>query len=381
MSDCLGYVLANMACIVFVSIVLFTLEKGVDKQVSTLFLARIMMLLIGYFASDSVWVLFECGILHCSKTAMYIITIIPYVCLLTTAWFWFIYCEIVQGNTRIVRRRKFLISALPFFAAIIILIIGIFTDYLFKIDDNGYLEYGFLYSLLLFVPFGYLVYSLIKAFYRAFTSNRYYDHSLYIAMGLFPITPLTCGVLQAFFLTVPIMCYGATAAVLLLYLTATENRISKDPLTNLNNRQEMNRYLTQKMKSRTQQMDLYLLILDVDHFKSINDRYGHVEGDRALVTVAKALEVSCSNAKNRAFLSRFGGDEFIVVMETENEQQVKETAELIRENITRLNEESGAEFRLEACIGYARYDFENPLTIPQLIAQADEKLYEMKKNR
>ena len=381
MSDCLGYVIANMACIVFVSIVLFTLEKGVDKQVSTLFLARIMMLLIGYFASDSVWVLFECGILHCSKTAMYIITIIPYVCLLTTAWFWFIYCEIVQGNTRIVRRRKFLISALPFFAAIIILIIGIFTDYLFKIDDNGYLEYGFLYSLLLFVPFGYLVYSLIKAFYRAFTSNRYYDHSLYIAMGLFPITPLTCGVLQAFFLTVPIMCYGATAAVLLLYLTATENRISKDPLTNLNNRQEMNRYLTQKMKSRTQQMDLYLLILDVDHFKSINDRYGHVEGDRALVTVAKALEVSCSNAKNRAFLSRFGGDEFIVVMETENEQQVKETAELIRENITRLNEESGAEFRLEACIGYARYDFENPLTIPQLIAQADEKLYEMKKNR
>ncbi len=381
MPDYLGYVLANIACIVFLSIVFLTLARGIDKQVSTLFLARIILLLVGYFASDSVWVLFECGVLHCNNTVMYIITIIPYVCLLTTAWFWFIYCEIIQGNTKIVKRDKFLISAIPFFIAIIILIIGIFTDYLFKIDESGFLEYGFLYVILLCVPFGYLLTSSLKAFYRAFTSNRYYDHSLYIAMVVFPITPMVCGVLQAFILTVPIMCYGATAAVLLQYLTATENRISKDPLTNINNRQEMNRYLTQKMKSRTQKMDLYLLILDVDYFKGINDKYGHVEGDRALVTVAKAMEISCADAKNRAFLSRFGGDEFIVIMEAENEQQVINTAEVIRENITKLNEESGAAFKLAACVGYARYDFDNPVTIPQLIAQADVKLYEMKKNR
>ncbi len=381
MSDCLGYVLANIACIVFLSIVLFTLEKGIDKQVSTLFLARIMLLLMGYFASDSIWVLFECGVFHCSKIVMYILTIIPYVCLLTTAWVWFIYCEIVQGNNKILKQPRFFICSIPFLIAIIIIIIGIFTDYLFVIGDSGYLEYGFLYAILLSIPFGYLSLSSLKAFYRAFTSNRYSDHSLYIAMGVFPITPLVCGVLQAFFLTVPIMCYGATAAVLMLYITATENRISRDPLTNINNRQEMHRYLTQKMKPRSQKMNLYLMILDVDHFKEINDKYGHIEGDRALVTVAQALQISCADAKNRAFISRFGGDEFIVVMEADNEQQVRNTAELIRENITKLNEESGAAFTLEACIGYARYDFDNPVTITQLIAQADEKLYEMKKNR
>ena len=381
MADFLGYLLANIACIIFLGIVLFTLERGVDKQVSTLFLARIMMALMGYFTSDAIWVLFECGVFQCSKTVMYIITIIPYVCLLITSWLWFIYCEIVQGNTKILAMPRFFICAIPFFTAIIMLIVGVFTDYLFIIDESGYLEYGFLYAVLLSIPFGYLLISSVKAFYRAFTSNRYSDHSLYIAMGLFPITPMVCGVLQAFFLTVPIMCYGATAAVLLLYITATENRISKDPLTKINNRQEMNRYLSQKMKSRTQKMDLYLLIMDVDHFKGINDKYGHVEGDRALVTVARALEISCSDAKNRAFLSRYGGDEFIVVMEAENEQQVEETAAIIRDNITKLNEESGAAFKLEACIGYARYDFDNPDNIPQLIARADEKLYEMKKNR
>ncbi len=381
MVDYLGYVLANIACITFLSIVLFTLVRGIDKQVSTLFLAWIIRFLLGYFASDSIWVLFEGGVFQCSKVLMYVITIIPYVCLLVTAWIWFIYCEIVQENTKILLWPRVFYCAIPFLTAILILIAGVFTDYLFKIDESGYLEYGPLYAILLCIPFGYLMTSSIKAFYRAFTSNRYYDHGPYIAMAVFPITPMVCGVLQAFFLTIPIMCYGATAAVLLLYLTETENRISKDPLTNINNRHEMHRYLTLKMKSRTQMLDLYLMILDVDHFKEINDKYGHIEGDKALVTVAEAMELSCSDAKNRAFLSRFGGDEFIVIMEAENEQQVKKTGELIRENITRLNEESGAPFKLAACLGYAKYDYDNPVTIPQLIAQADEKLYEMKENR
>ena len=154
-ADYLGYVLANIACIAFLSIVLFTLERGIDKQVSTLFLARIMMLLVGYFASDSVWVLFECGVFKCSKTAMYIITIIPYICLLITAWFWFLYCEIVQGNTKILSWSRFVVVAVPFLTAIIILVMGVFTDYLFMIDDSGYLEYGFLYAFLLSIPFGY----------------------------------------------------------------------------------------------------------------------------------------------------------------------------------------------------------------------------------
>ena len=381
MTDCLNYALANIACIVFFGIIIFTLERGVDKQVSTILLIRIMQLLVGYFASDAIWVLFECGVFKSGKTTMYIVTIIPYICLLITAWLWFIYCETIQGNTKILVPPRAVLGVIPFLIAIIILIIGIFTDYLFAIDETGYLHYGFLYAVLLSIPFGYMLLSSTKSFYRAFTSNRYYDHGLFVAMGLFPITPLICGVLQSYFLTTPIMCYGATAAVMLLYITAMETRVSTDSLTKINNRQEMQRYLTLKMKSKTPKMDLYLMILDVDHFKGINDKYGHIEGDRALITVAEALKTSCTDSKSRAFLSRYGGDEFIVILESEDEQQIQKTAELIRSNITRLHEESGAAFKLEVSIGYAKYDYENPVTIPQLIAKADEKLYEMKKKR
>ncbi len=374
-----NYVIANIACIVFLCIVMFTMRRSDDKQASTIALLYITRLLVLYFASDCVWILFECGIYHCNMITMYFLTSFPYICLLITAWLWHVYCEIIQGNDRMRSRQGMIISAIPLLIAIIIMIYGIFTNALFTIDATGYLEYGMLYAVLLCIPFGYMMYSSIKAFYRSFTSNRYYDHGLYIAMGLFPITPMVCGVLQAFYLTTPIMCYGATAAVLLQYITAIENRISIDALTQVNNRQEMQRYLSRKMKNRVQGMDLYLLILDVDKFKSINDTYGHVEGDKALVTVSDALKMSCSDTKSKTFLSRYGGDEFIAIMEAENEQQVQETVDTIRSNIEKLNEESGVAFKLEASIGYARFDYDNPVTIPQLIAKADEKLYEMKK--
>ena len=381
MGDYFFYVEANIACIFIVGTILFKLDKGVDKQISTVLLTRMVRLMAIYFVTDSIWVLFECKVFPANKIILYIATIIPCVCLATASWLWYLYCEIVQKNTDILIPKNTLKSILPYYAALLILIIGAFKDILFVFDDKGYLQFAPLYAFVLCAPFGYLIYSSIKAFKRAFTNNRYYDHSLYVAMGIFPLFPIVCGLLQSIFLTVPILCYGATCAVLFLYITATDNRVSTDPLTQINNRQEMQRYLTLKMRSRIQGANLYLMILDVDHFKEINDVHGHVEGDKALVTVADALKASCNDRKYRAFISRFGGDEFIVILEAENEDQVIETADLIRSNIEKLNEESGAQFTLTACVGYAKFDYDNPVTIPQLIAQADEKLYEMKKSR
>ena len=54
---------------------------------------------------------------------------------------------------------------------------------------------------------------------------------------------------------------------------------------------------------------------------------------------------------------------------------------ILKMNDTKLNEEAGAPYELKACVGYAKYDYDTPVTIPQLISEADEKLYEMKNRR
>ena len=101
MADCFNYVLANLACVVFLGTVLFTLDRGVDKQISSVLLARITRMLVIYFIADSIWILFQTGVWPSNKTVMYIATIIPYLCLLITSWMWLLYCEVVQGNGQI----------------------------------------------------------------------------------------------------------------------------------------------------------------------------------------------------------------------------------------------------------------------------------------
>ncbi len=139
MSNCFNYVLANMACVVFMGTVLFTLERGVDKQISTVILSYMMRLLVVYFVVDSVWMLCGSGVFKVNKTVFYIVSIIPYISLLITAWLWYMYCEIVQGNTDILARKRTFISAILFYLALNILVIGIFTDFLHVFDDTGHL--------------------------------------------------------------------------------------------------------------------------------------------------------------------------------------------------------------------------------------------------
>ena len=123
------------------------------------------------------------------------------------------------------------------------------------------------------------------------------------------------------------------------------------------------------------------MIFDVDHFKDINDGYGHVEGDKAIVRVATAMKEACKLYRNQTFVARYGGDEFVVVAEMDTLDEARQLASLICSNVINLNKEAGARYRLSVCVGIAQYDYSNPITIPKFLAEADNELYQMKKER
>ena len=115
-------------------------------------------------------------------------------------------------------------------------------------------------------------------------------------------------------------------------------------------------------------------------FKSINDEYGHVEGDTALMRTADALKAACAGHSLKTFIARYGGDEFIIITKTENEELVKDLCSNIKATLIRLNDEAGASYELTASIGYSSYiggitEFQSAL------AEADEALYRDKKAR
>ena len=380
-TDVFYYVEANVACFAILSLILYKINHGIDRQTSTVILRRLIYTLLGYFLSDSIWMLFEGGVFPRTEIMMYISTIIPYILIVCSSYFWFVYCEIIQHNKRVITKRGLIESSIPIIIAVVMIISATFSGVVFYFDEQGRIQYGPFYAFLIMIPFGYMVFASIKGFVRAYTEGRYLDHSIYMTIGVFPLIPVITGALQAIFIYIPFMCFGATFSVLLIYLTTLENLISMDSLTQVNNRNQMQRYLLRKMKSETPGLSLYLMIIDIDHFKSINDEYGHIEGDKALVRVANAMKEACQAHRNRFFVSRFGGDEFIVIAETEYKGEVNWLSEKIRSNVHLLNERAGAPYDLSVCVGIAEYDYSSPVPIPSLIARADTDLYHMKHSR
>lgn len=101
-----------------------------------------------------------------------------------------------------------------------------------------------------------------------------------------------------------------------------------DPLTGLANR----RYLDMALQTRRDELGRYgwsygVLLLDIDHFKTFNDRYGHDMGDRVLTMVAKTLE---ANVRSSDLAGRWGGEEFLVVMRLVDAQAIERRAEELR---------------------------------------------------
>ena len=171
-------------------------------------------------------------------------------------------------------------------------------------------------------------------------------------------------------------------ACLLLYLlwlySDNQNElISLDPLTRLNNRNEFQGYLWYKLSTPLRGR-VCLIMMDMNDFKSINDTYGHVEGDFALTCVAQCLKRACGGVAGHPFLARYGGDEFLIIMETYNDDVVKHLMDCINMMLAVENHRLEKPYTLSISIGWARNEQHNR-SVRKLMRRADKQLYEKKR--
>ena len=120
------------------------------------------------------------------------------------------------------------------------------------------------------------------------------------------------------------------------------------------------------------------IMLDVDDFKQINDTYGHVEGDRALIQVAELLQQVCDSRP--CFLGRYGGDEFVIVYDQTGIRDIEKLLDRLRAQLERMNQRSELPCAIHLSVGYAAYSREY-LTVQQFIAAADAQMYVTKNAR
>lgn len=150
-----------------------------------------------------------------------------------------------------------------------------------------------------------------------------------------------------------------------------------DELTHVHNRKFI-MYQLEQLISQTTLFDLSfgILFIDIDHFKSINDTYGHQAGDEVLKLVAKTLEL---NIRKDDFVGRFGGEEFIILLKNINKKTLLITAEkirmLIQNSVAFYNDQA---LKVTISLGGTLYQTND--TINTLIERADTLMYQAKNN-
>lgn len=154
----------------------------------------------------------------------------------------------------------------------------------------------------------------------------------------------------------------------------------KDPLTGLANRRAFDERLADAMEDTLRQLkNICLLMVDIDHFKDLNDQHGHQIGDKILQYVGSVLKKNC---KGKDLVARFGGDEFAVIIENAPRAGVNSIAETIRVQVGESNlkrTDTGDPLGdITVSIGY---DCIQPDDTPEkVLERADKALYQAKQS-
>lgn len=251
--------------------------------------------------------------------------------------------------------------------SIVLLVINIFYPLVFSVSDGRY-QRGFAYIIFLLFAAFYILDSLYLYVKRVKKNG---------SLKLFPVhiflIPVILGVvIQAFFVEIAITWTSIAISVAGI-MTALKNEIIfTDCLTGLYNRE----YLEFLHKRACNKKDCWVsgIMIDLNGFKQINDNYGHAEGDLALCIVADLLRKSFSEY---GVVTRYAGDEFVIMLNTTDDQLIQKIIKSAKKNFVTENEKSDKPYQLSASMGYAITNLSNE-TIDDFMNRIDEQMYQDK---
>jgi len=370
------YTEANIVCMVILAIMLINDRFHSTLQEKQLWFNRTIIAHILYFISDIAWAAVLSGQLPKTRFLTAAFNFTNYILLSLLAYEWFMYMAAAENMQLVKSKKKRIRLLLPMAVSILVMIAAYAAAPSFWISESGELN-SLYYVLMILAPVIYLMAAFILSMVNAKKAETE-DKLMYRLIGIYPLGVLGFGLIQTFTLDAPLFCFGCTVMMLFFYIQNMQTQVSVDPLTRLNNKGQISRYLART--HYRENVRIFVMMIDIDRFKQINDTYGHAEGDRALVIVADALKKIDDHIKMPVFIGRFGGDEFTVCVQdpTENEDLPERIAVILREELAEKQEACHLPYDLRISIGCEVLKDEND-TMEACLVRADGKLYEYKR--
>ena len=291
--------------------------------------------------------------------------------LLPSLWLLYAHDQVFHDSQKL---RRLVLPLIAINAAnAVLLAASQFTGWYYTIDAGNIYHRGPLFWLPATVTFVLL----LAVFIMVWLNRKTLDLRHYYPLMLFIVPPLIGIVLQLIFYGLPIILNSVTLSLLIVSLNIQGKDNFTDYLTGINNRKRLDYYMLDKIRTSSTRRTFSAILLDIDNFKQINDTYGHDVGDEALED-ATTLLGKCLRAND--FIARFGGDEFMIVLDISDRRELEKTVERIRRRVRQHNEAGTKSFNLVFSMGYAVYDVRKRPGLTLFQKELDELMYNDKRH-
>ncbi len=287
--------------------------------------------------------------------------------------FWLCYLDYYLYKSRERLRKRF--YYFPVFSIIfVLLVVDPLTHWVFSISDDNYYQRGPLIPLIVFFNIIILAVTIIVALKRKKDVGR----SVFLSLVMFSVIPLL-GNLMQFLIPGTILVWPTVAiAVVYIFIFMETQKDRKDYLTGLFNKQQIDDLIQRRLSHPDKEHGFTILMIDLDDFKGINDNFGHKEGDRALV---KAAEILFHSVRSIDKVARFGGDEFLILLEEDHKDEIEKVIVRIESNLRKYNQAGHVPYELKLSCGYKLVHPGNDNNLYDLIHEADLEMYRVKKTK
>jgi len=254
---------------------------------------------------------------------------------------------------------------------LVVLILSQFFGWYYYIDSNNIYHRGplFFFPVIVMTIFLIFIYIFIILNRKKIVKRNFYT------LLFFTVPPFICLLLQAKFYGISLMLNGVVLSILVVFLNIQNHSIYTDFLTGVNNRNKLEIYLKEKVKLSTKTKTFSAIMIDLNDFKSINDTYGHDIGDEALQISVKLLK-SCIRTKD--FIARYGGDEFCIVLETCDINDLEVIISRMKSSFAKYNKYNNKPYKISFSCGYAVYDNNYHSNVEEFKIQIDKLMYKNK---
>ena len=285
---------------------------------------------------------------------------------------WLLYLDSYINNGKYSLKEKWYYLT-TFFLSSIMMFVSIFSELIFYVDDSGNYFRGtglYIFHIINYLP-------SVIALGIMVINRKIVSQKLIRIVILFGILPLVSANIQFMYPDAVIVWPVMSICILMTYIFLEVQRIIRDHLTGIYNRQQFEDRINARIEKFSIQGPFTLIIIDLNDFKEINDRFGHDIGDEALKNTAQILSQSVHATDT---VARLGGDEFVILLEVADQTNTDTIINRILKNVEKANRSGDSPYVLSLSYGTAVASRSEKCNYKRIFNEADEKMYEYKRN-